>query len=171
MGKKAGISTKSNTYKHKDPPLSNINHTDPVIWLGEMDLTKSEYIGRLEVFHIQCLQQILYVAIRDRIQNEVTRNRFNQSAALQSSIESEILLQRRLRWFGHVCRMDDKRLLQRLLWRRRLAEWKSCRTAPKKTRLTCIKEDLPTHHLSVEETRSKHSERPTGVDHHWKRRR
>uniref|UniRef100_A0A914XBV3 Reverse transcriptase domain-containing protein n=1 Tax=Plectus sambesii TaxID=2011161 RepID=A0A914XBV3_9BILA len=59
------------------------------------------------------------------------------------------LEQRRLRWFGHVCRMNDDRLPRRLLWCQRPPEWKIQRAAPKKTWLKCVEEDLRPQRLSA----------------------
>ena len=97
---------------------------------------------------MRCLRQILGVSLRDRLRNETIRERCDQ----QTPIEEEIQ-KRRLRWFGHVCRMNDNRLPRKLLWRDRPTEWRIQRSAPKKTWLKNIEDDLKNQRLSAIEAR------------------
>uniref|UniRef100_A0A914XPG8 Reverse transcriptase domain-containing protein n=1 Tax=Plectus sambesii TaxID=2011161 RepID=A0A914XPG8_9BILA len=101
--------------------------------------------SKLEVFEMRCLRQILRVSIRDRVRNEVIQDRCDKQLLIKDQIQ-----QRRLRWFGHVCQMNDDRLPRRLLWRRRPPEWKIQRAAPRKTCVKCVEEDLRTQRLSVD---------------------
>uniref|UniRef100_A0A914W8L9 Reverse transcriptase domain-containing protein n=1 Tax=Plectus sambesii TaxID=2011161 RepID=A0A914W8L9_9BILA len=101
--------------------------------------------SKLEVFQMRCLRQILRVSICDRVRNEVIRDRCDKQPPIKEQIQ-----QRHLRWFGHVCRMNDHRLPRRLLWRQRPPEWKIQRAAPKKTWLKCVEEDLRPQRLSPE---------------------
>lgn len=65
---------------------------------------------RLNSFHLRCLRRIMSIKWEDRISNSDVLNR-----AKSSSIHG-ILSQRRLRWLGHVYRMDDGRLPKDILY-------------------------------------------------------
>ena len=107
--------------------------------LLKADLTK------LEVFQMRCLRRILGVTLRDRLSNETIRTR----CCNQPTVEDEIQ-RRRLRWFGHVCRMNPDRLPHRILWRTRPPGWKVTRSAPKKTWAMQIKDDLTNQRLDLQ---------------------
>ena len=100
------------------------------------------------------LRQILRVSIRQRIRNEDIRNRCEQ----QPTIE-ELIQKRRLQWFGHVCRMSDSRLPRKLLWRVRPAQWKIQRSAPKKTWIKQVEEDVQKRRLSLSEAKQEAEDR------------
>ena len=105
------------------------------------------------------LRQILRVSLRDHIRNEIIRKRCEQQPTVEEQIQK-----RRLQWFGHVCRMDESRLPYRSLWRERPEQWKIERTAPKKTWIKQIEEDLRNQRLSLDDARSTATDRQT-----WKR--
>jgi len=84
------------------------------------DLTK------LEVFQMSCLRQILGVTRRDRLRNDTIRHRCKKQPTVEKRIQRN-----RLRWFGHVCRMDDSRLPKRLLWAERPDGWRCPLNAPR----------------------------------------
>ena len=65
---------------------------------------------RLNSFHLRCLRRIMGIKWEDRISNSDVLNR-----AKLSSIHG-LLSQRRLRWLGHVYRMDDGRLPKDILY-------------------------------------------------------
>ena len=60
--------------------------------------------------------------------------------------------------------MDESRLPYRSLWRERPEQWKIERTAPKKTWIKQIEEDLRNQRLSLDDARSTATDRQT-----WKR--
>ncbi|XP_046978621.1 uncharacterized protein LOC124544203 [Vanessa cardui] len=68
---------------------------------------KQEY--RLNAFHMRCVRNILGVTWKDRITNKAILTK----AQLPSL--SALLKQRRLRWVGHVHRMDASRLPRKVL--------------------------------------------------------
>ena len=74
-------------------------------------LTAAE-LYKLEAFQTFCLRRILRVSWMDHVPNEVIRKR-----CFQSSLES-IMRQRRLRWLGHVQRMELPRMPKLILWGR-----------------------------------------------------
>lgn len=67
---------------------------------------------KLDAFDQRCLRRILGVRWYQHVRNTDIRRRTNQPAA------SLLLQVRRLRWYGHVVRMEDSRLPKRMLnWR------------------------------------------------------
>ncbi|EYC46121.1 hypothetical protein Y032_0407g912 [Ancylostoma ceylanicum] len=60
---------------------------------------------KLETFQMRCLRQILGIRLRNRIRSEEIRRRCNEQPTIAS-----VIRKRRLKWFGHVCRMELSRL-------------------------------------------------------------
>ena len=140
--KKGNISTKTKIRLYRTLIL-------PILLYGSetWTLLKTD-INKLEAFQMRCLRQILGVSIRDHYQNEIIRMRCDQ----QRTIEEQIQKQRQ-QWFGHICRMSTHRLPYRLLWRKRPQSWRVQRSAPKKTWLKNVEEDLKSQRLSIDEAR------------------
>jgi len=65
---------------------------------------------RLSAFHMRCLRRLLRITWQDRITNIDVLSR----AGMPSMYT--ILTQRRLRWLGHVCRMEDGRIPKDILY-------------------------------------------------------
>ena len=66
--------------------------------------------NRLESFHIRCLRRILGVKWQDRVTNTALIEKTN-------SLSMHLMLcQRRLRWLGHVHRMDDGRIPKDIMY-------------------------------------------------------
>ena len=105
-------------------------------------------IRKLESFQMRCLRRILGVSLRDRLKNGVIRQR----CCRQTTVEMEIQ-QRRLRWFGHVCRMQPERYPHKTLWRIWPHDWKIQRGAPKKTWLKQISKGLSNCRLSIQQAK------------------
>ena len=97
---------------------------------------------RLRVFEMACLRKIEGVTRRDRIRNEEIYNRLNIKHDIVDRIQN-----RRLRYFGHVTRMQNERYpkiaLNGYVHGRR-------RGRPKKRWLDMIKEDCREMGLSVQ---------------------
>ncbi|KAL7872676.1 hypothetical protein AOLI_G00117470 [Acnodon oligacanthus] len=94
--------------------------TLPVLLYGcETWTLLKEDLNKLEVFQMRCLRQILKVSLRDRITSDIIRSRCQNQPTID-----EMIQQRRLQWFGHVCRMETSRIPNRLLWKRRPSGWK-----------------------------------------------
>jgi hypothetical protein len=60
---------------------------------------KAEDSRKLEVFEMRCLRAILGVTRRDRLRNHHIRAALNVSSTI-----SDVIKQKRLRWFGHITR-------------------------------------------------------------------
>ena len=65
---------------------------------------------RLNVFEMRCLRSMAGVSRIDRIRNEVVRERTGVGKELAARVDRNVL-----RWFGHVERMEDDRLLKRVM--------------------------------------------------------
>ena len=65
---------------------------------------------RLNTFHLRCLRRILHIKWQDRVSNTEVLKR-----AGTTSMQG-ILSERRLRWLGHVRRMDEGRMPKALLY-------------------------------------------------------
>ena len=71
---------------------------------------RSRQERRLNRFHMRCIRRILCISWRDK----VTNNAVLQRAGIPTMFS--LLKQRRMRWLGHVCRMEDGRILKDLLY-------------------------------------------------------
>ena len=98
---------------------------------------------------MRCLRQVLQISLHDHIRNEIIRNRCEHQPIIE-----ELIQKRRMRWLGHVCRMNNNRLPHRLLYRIRPTQWKIQRTAPKKTWIKQIEDDLTNRRLNLEEAKN-----------------
>ena len=84
----------------------------PVLMYGsECWCLRKEDERRILVAEMSWLRRIAGRTRRDRIRNEVIRKELGQRETLVDKIRK-----RRLTWFGHVVRMDDKRLPARALY-------------------------------------------------------
>jgi len=108
----------------------------PVFMYGSecWKLRKSEErkIGAIEM---GWLRRILGVSRIQRLRNDFIRSKLKQEETLCERIEK-----RRLRWFGHVERMEDSRLPQRAL--HCYIEGQRSRGRPRKTWMDSVKQDL-----------------------------
>ena len=83
---------------------------------------------RLEVFQMSCLRSISGVSLRDHVLNDNIR----QMCCNQSRIEV-LTRENRLRWLGHVLRMNENEFCNEIWKKSRPNGWKCTRNAPKKT--------------------------------------
>ena len=81
-----------------------------LLYSSEAWTTYAAQERRLNSFHLRCLRRILGIRWQDRIPNTEVLER----ARLPSIFA--LLTQRRLRWLGHVRRMDDGRIPKDLLY-------------------------------------------------------
>ena len=99
----------------------------PVLLYGaESWILGVEELRKLEVTQMVWLRSILNVTLYDRLRNEEIRRR----CCCQPDIAS-MIRKCRLRWFGHVCRMEDCRLPKKIFNSFRPDGWKCPNTAPK----------------------------------------
>ena len=65
---------------------------------------------KLYVFEMKCLRSMIGVSLLDRVRNEVVRVRTGVRRELAAKVDINIL-----KWFGHVERMDNERLLIKVM--------------------------------------------------------
>ena len=65
---------------------------------------------KLNVFEMKCLRSMTGVSRLDRVRNEVVRARTGMRRELAARVDMNVL-----RWFGHVERMDNERLLKKVM--------------------------------------------------------
>ena len=66
---------------------------------------------KLLAFEMKCYRQILRINWRDRIRNEDISKRTSKEETIIDTIKK-----RKLRLFGHICRMDDNRLIKHTIF-------------------------------------------------------
>ncbi len=77
--------------------------------------TKREHSRRLEVFHNRCLRAILGITTAQQRMGRISSVQVSQMFGMEESIE-DLVSARRLRWLGHLARMDDDRLPKKVLF-------------------------------------------------------
>ena len=65
---------------------------------------------KLNVFEMRCLRSMTGVYRLDRVRNEVVRARTGVRRELAARVDMNVL-----RWFGHVERMDNERLMKKVM--------------------------------------------------------
>ena len=93
------------------------------------------HLKKLEGFHMRSLRSIMNIKWQDKITNLEVLDR-----AKSTSIEA-MILQSRLRWTGHIIRMEDHRLPKQLMYGE-LCAGKRKRGRPIRRFKDCIKSDI-----------------------------
>ena len=96
---------------------------------------------RLETFQMRCLRCIIGVSRWDHLYNLDIR-----AWCCEQLLVEALIRQRRLRWFGHVCRMDKQRLPFRLRFGR-LSHSSRPSGAPRRRRVDVVSTDLKALHI------------------------
>ena len=65
---------------------------------------------KLNVFEMKCLRSMIGVSRLDRVMNEVVRTRTGVRRELAARVDMNVL-----RWIGHVERIDNERLLKKVM--------------------------------------------------------
>ena len=68
---------------------------------------------RLLAFEMRCYRRILNIRWQQKITNEEIRGRIGNITNIV-----QLVIRRKLRFFGHICRMDDKRLVKNVVFGR-----------------------------------------------------
>ena len=94
-----------------------------LLYAGETWTLLNKHLGPLSVFHMRCLRRICGISLLDH-----TPNQDILSKCETFSVDSQ-LRHKRLRWYGHVCRMSDSRLPKLTLFGQ--VAGKNCRGKPR----------------------------------------
>ena len=125
----------------------------PVLLYGsECWCLRKEDERRLLVAEMSWLRRILGRSRRERIRNEVTRKELGQNETIIDRIRK-----RRLTWFGHVTRMDDRRLPTTALYGH--VEGTRSRGRQSKTWMENVMEDLKIKDIDIREAVDKTRDR------------
>ena len=82
-------------------------------------------IQRLEGFEMKCYRKILKIRWNERVRNEKIRRDLHRVKTI-----GNIVKERKLGLFGHICRMGDERLIKLIMLRSR--DWKRKRGRPRR---------------------------------------
>lgn len=106
----------------------------PVILYGaETWAVKEEHVKKLEVAEMRCLRAIRGVTRRERMRNEDIRQELKVTELREKIRES------RLRWYGHVKRMEENEFVRWAAERREPGTRK--RGRPRKRWMDCVRDD------------------------------
>ena len=81
-----------------------------LLYGSESWTTYARHEKRLDVLHMRCLRKILGLTWKDKVPNTEVLERANLASM------PAILCKRRLRWLGHVRRMNDDRLPKQVMY-------------------------------------------------------
>ena len=100
---------------------------------------------KLESFHTSCLRRILCFSYLERVTNEevLARTRLSKLSAM--------ILIKRLKWFGHVLRMNDDRLALRAFTWEATEKYRYAKRAPgvqRKTWMDQLEEDCSRNNIN-----------------------
>jgi hypothetical protein len=106
----------------------------------------------LNGFQVICLRGMAGVALWDIINNDVVRLRTGMVRKLEDRVDARVL-----RWFGHMVRMDDGRLAERVMESELLGSWP--RGRPKFSWMDGLKLAIGRRDISVELARERAMDR------------
>ena len=82
---------------------------------SETRTTKHDTTRKLEVFHNQCLRGIMGITSRQQRMEHISSVQMAKQFGMKESLE-DLIVARRLRWLGHVARMEDHRIPKKILF-------------------------------------------------------
>ena len=103
---------------------------------------------KLNVFEMKCLRSMAGVSRLDRLRNEEVRERTGVRKELAARVDMNVL-----RWFGHVERMENERLLKRVMNAR--VDGRSVRGRPRFGWMDGVKRALDERRMDVREARER----------------
>ena len=86
-----------------------------LLYGSETWTTKRDTIRRLEVFHNRCLKGILGITAAQQRTEHLSTVQIAEHFGMRESLE-DLMTARRLRWLGHVARIDEDRIPKRMLF-------------------------------------------------------
>ena len=100
----------------------------------------SAHEKRLNTFHLRCLRRLLGIKWQDKITNVEVLRRADMPSMFG------LLSQRRLRWLGHVYRMEDERIPKAILYGE-LSEGQRLKGRPRMRFMDVCKRDLKSSNI------------------------
>ena len=79
-------------------------------WVNKRDATQ-----KLESFYNKCLRRIMHITREQQRTRHITSAKVRRWAGMDEALE-DLISSKRLRWLGHVSRMEDTRLPKKLLF-------------------------------------------------------
>ena len=76
---------------------------------------KAESMRRLSVFHNRCIRTIMGVTRFQQWKERITSKRMAAACGMEETLE-HLLMKQRLRWLGHLARMESSRMPKQLLF-------------------------------------------------------
>ena len=68
---------------------------------------------KLLAFEMYCYRRVLRISWMDKVTNKEVRNRIHAQEDI-----IQMIMRRKLNLFGHICRMNDKRLIKKIMFGR-----------------------------------------------------
>lgn len=113
-----------------------------LLYSAECWTALSKHVKTLNAFHLRCLKTICKIKWTDKIPNEEVLERTNMF-----SIDN-ILKNKRLKWAGHISRMDENRAPHQIAFSE-LKKGERPQTKPKKRWIDILKEDLKELNINI----------------------
>jgi len=104
-----------------------------VLYEYETWTLKKKHKNKLMAFEMRCYRRILNVRWQQKITNEEIRKRMGSKRNILQRIK-----ERKLNLFGHICRMEDSRLVKEVVFGE--MKWKTKRGRPKREWLDNVKD-------------------------------
>ena len=86
-----------------------------ILYGSETWTTKRFHVRKLEVFHNRCMRTIMGISSVQQRLEHISTIQVAKRFGMEESLE-DIIAARRLRWLGHMARMDDHRLPKKVLF-------------------------------------------------------
>ena len=86
-----------------------------LLYGSETWTTKRDATRKLEVFHNRCLRGIAGITSAQQRAEYISSVQVARQLGMEESLE-DLIVARRLRWLGHVARMEDQRLPKKILF-------------------------------------------------------
>ena len=103
------LSTDANKCVYKAVVISTL------LYGAEIWNVKAVHLKRLNAFHNRCVRCIMGVTCYQQWTERITSRQLSNEFGMEGTI-SDILCSNRLRWLGHVARMEDNRMPKQLLF-------------------------------------------------------
>ena len=81
-----------------------------LLYAAETSTIKAIDARKLLAFEMRCYRRILKICWKDKVSNKVIREREKRQWTVM-----DLIKQRKLKLFGHICRMGDRRLIKTVM--------------------------------------------------------